>query len=158
MTNILDFGASAVKSLAWPAVVVTAMAMFRIPLTTLLGRVRRVAVSEGTAVIDFRAALANVEARLQPGGTTAPVPHARVAALLQSSQPPEAIIDAAWIRLQDILWRGHAPVPAATGEVVATLQALRNQVVAGTPGGLTTADALRFEDATAAVIAKMESG
>ncbi len=158
MTDVLDFAASAVRSLAWPATAVTAMVLFRAPLTTLLGRIRRVTVSDGTTVIDFRAALASIEARLQPGGTTTPVQRARVAGLLQSSQPPEAVIDAAWMRLQDVLGHGHAPLPADLVAPIESLQALRNQAAERRPVGLTGADALRFENAAGQVIAKIEAG
>ncbi len=155
MTNILDFGASTVKSLAWPAVVVIAMAMFRMPLTTLLGRVRRVAVSEGTAVIDFRAALANVEARLPAG---APLARSRVAGLLQSPAAPTETIDAAWTRLQAALGRGDAPLPADLVALIGSLHALRNQAVERRVVGLTGADALRFEDAAERVGAQIDAG
>lgn len=157
--NVLDFAASAVRSLAWPATVVIAMGLFRAPLATMIGRIRQITVSEGTTVIDFRAALAAVEGLLGSGGTRA-VARARVAGLLAGNQPPVATIDAAWAGLQEALGRGTSPVTQALAEAVATLHALRNQVVAGGAGGVTVtiADALRFEDAAATAVAKIQAG
>ena len=155
--DVLDFDASAVKSLAWPATVVIAMALFREPLAALIGRIRRVTVSDGSTIIDFRAALDDVEARLQPGGARAPFARPLVADLLQSQAPPAGIIDAAWTRLQDALGRGTSPVSAALVEVIASLHALRDQAVEQRPAGLTAGDARRFENAVASVVGKIQA-
>lgn len=173
MTDELGFAASVIKSIAWPVTVLVAVATFRSPLATLISNIKQ--VSGKGVVVDFRAKMADLEETLPAGAQAAPGAAAAASEELNQSVPPADVINNAWNRLERALQdvsdrrslgdgRGRfrnaeliADRVGIASETVGQIRQLRGlwRSALREPEAFAAADALRFANAAAEVMAKV---